>query len=66
MIVEFLVQFLIEFTRALLIDGLSQHVRRRVATARRIRRDRRLTRHHSIKALRRMRKLSTADRKNVS
>lgn len=59
---DFPVQFLIEFIRALLIDGLSEHVRGKVATARRTRRDRR----RSQKALRLMRSFSTADRKKVS
>ena len=38
MFVDFLAQFLIEFLRALLIDGLSEHVRGRAERARRNRR----------------------------
>ena len=38
MLIDFFFQFLIEFIRALLIDGLSEHVRGRAARARRNRR----------------------------
>jgi len=66
MLAIFLIQFLIEFIRALLIDGLSEHVRKRAAKARRIRSLRFYLRLRAGKPGRPVvRTLSTEDRENV-
>ena len=66
MFADFLVQFLIEFMRALLIDGLSERVRGR---AKRARRNRRIQFYLRLRAGKprqpAVRTLSTADQKNV-
>jgi hypothetical protein len=61
MIGDFFEQFLIEFIRALFVDGLSEHVRGRLGTARQAQR----RRQHSKKALRLIRNLSTGESKKV-
>jgi hypothetical protein len=65
MIIDFLVQFLIEFLRALLIDGLSEHVRTRAERARRNRRLLRYIKLRAGRAERRVRSFSTEEPEKV-
>jgi hypothetical protein len=66
MFADFFVQFLIEFMRALLIDGLSAHVRDRALKARRKRRIRFYLRLRAGKPPKpTVRTLSTEDQKSV-
>jgi hypothetical protein len=67
MFADFFVQFLIEFTRAVLIDGLSERVRGRAAKARRNRRIQFYIRLRAGKTRKPVaRSLSTEDRKTVT
>jgi hypothetical protein len=66
MLADFFVQFVIEFIRALLIDGLSEHVRGRAAKAKRNRRLQFYLRLRAGKPPKAVpRSLSTEDRKTV-
>jgi hypothetical protein len=66
MFIDFFVQFLIEFVRVLLIDGLSEHVRGRAASAKRKRRIQFYLRLRAGKPQQDdIRTLSTADPKSV-
>jgi hypothetical protein len=66
MFADFFAQFLIEFVRALLIDGLSEHVRDRAAKAKRNRRMQFYLRLRSGKHQRPVvRTLSTKEQKSV-